>query len=154
VARRKELKGIAAGLYGSFIGRNNDVGGYWGIGKLCLFAQQCNTHIVHLDLMSQSISPPSPDFAKLVAGYSSMLQRHLASKRIPSERVTAAVIELDFSPPYPSGKRIPIMTWGDLFRLTVSITDDRGKVHTIEDYGHCAPHDPRRERESYGPERF
>ena len=39
MAKSKELKNIASGLYGSFISRNNDVRGYWGVGKLCLAAQ-------------------------------------------------------------------------------------------------------------------
>ena len=30
----KQLKGIAAGLAGTFISRNNDVDGYWGMGVI------------------------------------------------------------------------------------------------------------------------
>jgi hypothetical protein len=31
----RKLKSVAAGLLGSFVSRNNDIGGYWGIGVLC-----------------------------------------------------------------------------------------------------------------------
>jgi hypothetical protein len=60
---------IASALHGSFISRNNDVAGYWGIGKLCLLAQQHTTTIVRLDLVAGSIAPGSSEFAKLVSGY-------------------------------------------------------------------------------------
>lgn len=110
--------------------RNNDVGGYWGIGKLCLLAQQRHTHAIHLDLTAQSISPMSAEFGKLLAGYHNKLQKHLESKHIPREWVAAAVINLDFAPIYPSEKHVPIVTWGSIFKLRVSITDDRGKIYT------------------------
>lgn len=154
MARRKELKNIAAGLYGSFISRYNDVGGYWGVGKLCLLAQQHDTHTVHLDLMAQSISPRSTEFAKLVAGYYAMLKKHLESRHIPSTWTTSAAIELDFKPPHPSGKHSSIVAWGSPFKLTVSITDDKGKNHTIEGYSYCGPHNPSKESRSAGGERF
>jgi hypothetical protein len=145
VARRKELNSIASGLYGSFISRNNDVGGYWGIGKLCLLAQQQNTHIVSLDLITQSISPKSAEFEKLVSSYCSFLLKHLSLRHIPKAWINSAVVELDFKPSHPSGKDIPILTWGRLFKLTVTIIDDRNKNHTITGYGHCGPHDPTKE---------
>jgi len=154
VARRKELKNIASGLYGSFISRNNDVDGYWGVGKLCLLAQQHGTHTVRLDLMAHSISPQSTEFVKLVAGYYAILKKHLESRHIPNTWVTSAAIELDFTPPYPSRTHIPTVTWGSPFKLTVSITDDKGKNHTIEGYSYCGPHNPRKESRSAGGERF
>jgi hypothetical protein len=154
MGRRKELRNVVSGLYGSFISRNNDVGGYWGIGKLCLLAQQHDTGTVYLDLMAQSISPRCDEFTKLLAGYRAKLQKHLESRRIPSEWVASAIIEIDFKPPYPNGKHIPIVTWGNLFKLAVSITDDRGKNYAMEGYSYCGPHNPRKELKSAGGERF
>lgn len=154
MARRKELKNIASGLYGSFISRNNDVAGYWGIGKLCLLAQQHRTTIVRLDLVAGSIAPGSSEFAKLVSGYAAKLKKQLSAKTIPESWITSAIIELDFKPGYPVGRQIPISTWGDLFKLTVTISDDREKEHEVHGYGYSAPHDHRRERRSGGTERF
>jgi len=85
MAKRKELKNIASGLYGSFISRNNDVRGYWGVGKLCLAAQRHHTKVVHLDLLSQSNSLTSTEFDKLVVGYNDKLQKHLESRHLPSK---------------------------------------------------------------------
>lgn len=154
MARRKELKSIASGLYGSFISRNNDVAGYWGIGKLCLLAQQHRMRIVRLDLLAGSIAPERPEFAKLISGYGAKLKTHLSARGVPESWITSVIIELDFNPEYPVGKQIPISTWGDLFKLTVTIRDDTQKRHEVHGYSYSAPHDPRRESRSGGTERF
>lgn len=154
MARRKELKDIASGLYGSFISRNNDVAGYWGIGKLCLLAEQQDVRKVRIDLLTKSMAPASSEFAKLVSGYGSILQRHLSAKRIPGNWMSSAIIEVDYKPEHPSGKHTPIVTRGNLFRLTVTITDDMNKSHTVSGYGYCEPHDPKKEYKSAGEERF
>lgn len=147
MAKRKELKNIASGLYGSFISRNNDVRGYWGVGKLCLAAQRHHTNVVHLDLLSQSNSLMSAEFDKLVAGYHNKLQKYLKSKHLPSNWVVSAVIQLDFSPEYPE-KYVPIETWGSLFKLRVLIIDDRGKSYGVECFNYCGSHDPSKELRS------
>jgi hypothetical protein len=154
MARRKELKNIASGLYGSFISRNNDVGGYWGIGKICLLAQQSGVQTVRLDLLAKSITPASSEFSKLVSGYNSILKKHLSAKGIPENWLVSASIELDFKPELPSGKYIPIATWGSLFKLVVCLADDMKKSHTVSGYSYCGPHNPRKESKSAGTERF
>jgi len=149
MAKRKELKNIASGLYGSFISRNNDVRGYWGVGKLCLAAQRHHTNVVHLDLLSQSNSLMSAEFDKLVVGYQDKLQKHLESRHLPSKCVVSAVIQLDFSPEYPE-RYVPIETRGNLFKLSVLIIDDRGKDHRVEGFSYCGSHDPSKELKSTG----
>lgn len=128
--------------------------GYWGIGKLCLLAQQRETRSVQVDLLAKSLTPASPEFSKLVSGYFLILQRHLSARRIPENWVTSATIELDFKPESPAGKLISAVTWGSLFRLTVTITDDMKKVYSIYGYSYCGPHNPRKESKSTGAERF
>lgn len=152
MAKRKELKNIASGLYGSFISRNNDVRGYWGVGKLCFAAQRHHTNVVHLDLFSQSNSLMSAEFDRLVVGYDDKLQKHLESRHLPSKWVVSAVIELDFAPTYPE-QHVPIATWGNLFKLRVLIIDDRGKNYGIEGFSYYGSHDPSKEFKSAG-ERF
>lgn len=154
MARRKELKSIASGMYGSFISRNNDIAGYWGIGKLCLFARRRRTTIVRLDLLKESIAPEGSEFAKLLAGYAAKLKAHLSARGVPERWVTSAIIELDFKPEYPIDKQIPISTWGDLFKLTVTIVDDTQRRHEVRGYSYTAPHDQARESRSGGTERF
>ncbi len=154
MARRKELKNIVSGLFSSFISRNNDVSGYWGVGKLCLLAQHLETSVVCLDLLAQSLTPASEEFAKLAAGYHSLLQHRVAAKGLAVNCVSSATIELDFNPERPAGRYLPIVTRGDLFKLTVTLIDDRGKEYRVSGYSYCAPHDPKRELRSAGAERF
>lgn len=148
MARRKELKNVASGLYGSFISRNNDVEGYWGIGKLCLFAQERETRFVRLNLLANSTAPQSVEFSKLIVGYHLFLQKHLFVRGILMSWVSSAIVELDFAPEHPTGKPIQRMTLGNLFKLTVAITDDRNKHHIVCGYNYCRPHDPRFESKS------
>lgn len=151
MARRKELKNIASGLYGSFISRNNDVGGYWGIGKLCLLAQQYETQVVRIDLLAKSITPASTEFSKLITCYWSFIKQHLTARGLNESWLSAAIVELDFNAYPPLGKHIPIVTWGRLFRLIVTITDDRNRNYIISGFGYCGPHNPRKEFKSARP---
>lgn len=153
VARRKELKTIASGLLGSFISRNNDVAGYWGVGQLSLLAHQNSTHTVHIDLLANTISPPSALFSKLISGYFHILHRHISARGIPLSWLSSAVIELNLGPELPS-KHVPITTWGSLFKVTVAIADDKGARHAVSGFGYCAAHNPKKESRSTGTERF
>jgi hypothetical protein len=131
MARRRELKNIASGLLCSFISRNNDVGGYWGVGKLCLLAQVSATTGVELDLLSKTVLPESTELSKLLQGYNTFLQRHLAARNIPERWIASAVVDLDFNPKEQPEKQVPIITWGKLFKLSVTILDDRSRKHTV-----------------------
>ena len=103
---------------------------------------------MYIDLLNQSISPNSSEFKKLLASYHSRLQKQLEKRHIPCTWVTSASIDLDFNPPCPSEKHIPVVTWGNLFKLTVSITDDEKRNHVIEGYSYCGPHNPSTENKS------
>ncbi|THF61967.1 hypothetical protein [Pseudothauera rhizosphaerae] len=151
--RRKELSNVVSGLYGSFISRNNDVAGYWGIGKLCLLAQERETGIVELNLLTETIAPETTQFARLLRGYHSFLKRHLSARRIPLTWVVSANIELNFRPEDRPKKHIPIVSWGSLFKLTVAIKDDKNKEHIACGFSYCGPHNPTKEHQSVG-ERF
>jgi hypothetical protein len=150
MAQRRELKNIASGVLCSFISRNNDVGGYWGIGKLCLLAQDNATTSVKLDLLTKRVLPESEEFSKLLLGYHFFLGRHLAARNIPSSWVASAIIELDFAPEEQPEKQVPIITWGKLFKLSVSILDDINKKHVVSTYSYCAPHSSSKEHQSVG----
>jgi hypothetical protein len=141
---------MSSGLFGSFISRNNDVGGYWGIGKLCLLARHSATATVKIDLLPKTITPESKEFTKLVEGYLSFLQKHLAARDIPIGWVASAIVELEFMPADQPEKQIPIITWGNLFKVSVTIVDDRNKKHTVSGFSYCGPHSPWKEHRSVG----
>ena len=144
MAREKALKNIASGVYGAFVSRNNDLDGYWGLGKLRSLAQQHGVRRVQLDLLAATIVPADCHFAPLLKRYSTYLQNRLAGSDVPPARVARAVVELDFEPDVPAQAPWPCCG-GDLFKLTVSIVSDADRVCQIDGYGHCHPHSPSRE---------
>jgi|JI10StandDraft_1071094.scaffolds.fasta_scaffold74687_5 hypothetical protein len=154
MATRRQLQDVASGLLGSFVSRNNDVGGYWGIGRLCQLAEHCRTDEVNLDFVEGAVVPASSIFDRLLAGYAARLAGRLSSQGIPPGWVRLASINLNFDPRHPLDRRVPISTWGKLYRASVVIEDDKGKCHQVTTYGYCAPHDQTRESKSGGDERY
>jgi hypothetical protein len=71
--RRKAFQDAARGLLGAFVSRNNDVGGYWAIGKLYAHARRSRSPEVRIDLIESTIAPPSAEFADLIAHHRQML---------------------------------------------------------------------------------
>lgn len=73
MARRKEFKTIANGLLSSFISRNNDVYGYWGIGKLYSHMLKSKMMILEIDLINRTIKPENREFDLLIKNFSERL---------------------------------------------------------------------------------
>jgi hypothetical protein len=66
MARRKEFKNIANGLICSFVSRNNDVYGYWGIGKLYSHMLKSKTMTIEINILDIAISPNNNEFMILI----------------------------------------------------------------------------------------
>lgn len=149
--RSARLKNIAGGLCGSFASRNNDLDGYWSIGKLRLLAGQHGHETITLDLLTSSMQPSSPAFAPVLARYRGLLAKLADRSRIRSEDITVAHIAVDFSPP-PSPKAIHEQPhWGDRFVLTVTVSADDMAAGIVHHAGYCRPHDPALESRSVRP---
>ena len=73
MSRKSTLKNILNGLLSSFVSRNNDVNGYWGIGKLYSLMINKQVHKVEIDLMNNTIIPYSTDFYFRISKYSELL---------------------------------------------------------------------------------
>ena len=97
--RGTRLRNIAIGLCGSFNSRNNDLDGYWAIGKLRSLAEQYGRTTVILDLLTLSILPSSSEFAPVLARYRRLLEKLANLSRIGLEEITTARVALDFAPP-------------------------------------------------------
>lgn len=145
--RRKELKSVAEGLLGSFISRNNDVDGYWGIGKLYLQAKQRDIAFVDVDLLARTIAPASPELDCLVSNYSQLLDRHCEVRGLRRSWVKAAQIHVEFDVDVEADRdSLPRKSgFGELFDCTVELTDDLGRVRSTLKRGRCWPHNPNRE---------
>jgi hypothetical protein len=144
----KHLMNIASGLCGSFASRNNDLDGYWAIGKLRSLAEQYGRTTVLLDVLTLSIRPSSSEFAPVLARYRHLLAKLADLSQIRLEEITAARITLDFAP--PPWPRISYYKpqWGDQFTLTVTINADDRSAGIVRHAGYCRSHEPARESRS------
>jgi hypothetical protein len=149
MARRRDLNGIAAGILGSFVSRNNDVGGYWAIGVLRRQAEAIGLSRATLNLRSNDQAVPDT-LVEMRRKYAKLLESQLAKRNMNMQWVKDAEITVVFGTsgdlPEP-----PLMTWGDPLVCTVSILDDRGRLHRVSAALRCAPHDPTRERKRADP---
>lgn len=144
----RRLTNIASGMCCSFASRNNDLDGYWSIGKLRSLAEQYGQTTVSLDLLTSSIHPSSSEFAPVLSRYRNLLAKLTTLSGIPLEEMTAAHITLDFAPP-PWPRAIYYKPqWGYQFTLTVTINADGRAAGMIRHAGYCRSHDPARESRS------
>ena len=148
MGRRRELVSIASGIIGSFRSRNNDVDGYWGIGKLYLFVDHLQSKCVSIDLCSQQIEPYYPDFDLMTKRYSNMFAGLLTIHAIPFEWVNSAYIYVEFEADYEERHHHWRSALGNPCNLVCEVIDDKGKSHVARAYTNCFPHDAKRESQS------
>lgn len=148
MTRRRELNGIAANLLGSFVSRNNEVAGYWAIGKLCALALQTADGEISIELLTKRLTPPSPECNPMLDRYAAHLVSSMEKRSFPLQLVTAAEVRLSFGGTF---KPDPLMSRprGTVpFRCTVTLTDDLHRPHVAQHSGEVWPHDPQRESKS------
>lgn len=140
--RRKELRGAAFGLLGSFVSRNNDVSGYWALGKLYKHAVNAKASTVCVDLLDLTITPPNDDFAAMALRFQQMLGAQLKARKLPADWVRAATVSVKFE-----RARSP-NALSDVYNCIVVITDDQSRKRHAVANGTCWMHDPEREQKS------
>lgn len=140
--RRRELKAIANGVLSSFISRNNDVSGYWGLGKLYRHALNHDISCIEIDLIQDCMHPAGEEFDPMVQFYAYMLRRLQARLGMPSLWLVEARLVITFG---ASSQPATKATWGQPFESELVIKDDLGRGWSVSLMGWCAPHDPERE---------
>jgi hypothetical protein len=148
MGHRKELKNIAGGIILSFKSRNNDVDGYWELGKLYGYAKSCGTNTIELDLLNLRIKPDSNSFDNLLRLWRFKLESHLKSRSIPISCLKSVVITAKFNQKYEKRFHYWGSSLGDPCTCTCEIISDKGKVYSVTAGTNCRPHDPGRERRS------
>ena len=143
--RSARLTNIANGLCSSFVSRNNDVAGYWAIGKLRLLAGEHLQTTVSIDLLALSMQPSSFEFLPALVRYREMLARVAESSGITPGEVTAACITIYFAPPPWPRPRYAAAHQGEQFVMIVTIHADDRAAGIARRAGYCRPHDPARE---------
>lgn len=126
----------------SFISRNNDIGGFWGLGMLYSAAGETGTKEIRIDLLQDRVTGNQLAIEIVRRNYRRFLETRLAAAGLGSDKVKEAEIIVVFEShgDHPA----PVFyTRGEPFLVTVSITSDLGRVYKVERVGRCAPHDPK-----------
>ena len=93
MGKRKLLKNIANGIINSFISRNNDVYGYWGIGKLCSLMIKSKSMTIEIDLIEKRINPNHDEFNIMINQYSDYLLSHIKRQGLKEEYISKSFLE-------------------------------------------------------------
>ncbi|TDK66393.1 hypothetical protein [Sapientia aquatica] len=143
--RRNALNGICHDILMSFISRNNDLSGYWGIGMLCLAASENNTQSVALDLLNNKASLISNEFDAMVNHYREMLFMLLGKRSIPASAISKVTLVTSFNQGNDERYHYFQSALGQPYICTIEMFDTLGRGHSITAGGHCKSHDPSKE---------
>lgn len=136
MARRRELKNVASGFLSSFVSRNNDIDGYWGLGMLCSYARKNRFETVELNLLSGKSTPSSSDTDRASLQYAQSFSRRLVSYRIPVEWITKAIMQITFKNAGRYSLSMPMYR----FNCILTICDDMENSRSVALSGYCREH--------------
>ncbi len=130
-------------MLGSFLSRNNDIGGYWGFGILRFQADQkqiarIDINLIHLDdLPLDAAVAMHQECGKL---FEAMLASHGVDKR----DIKSALITVEFGETggLPEPQPHEWSEWGDPFLCTVYLEKSDGQVCRMSRLSRCGPCDP------------
>lgn len=128
------LKNSINGLLDTFISRNNDVDGYWGIGKLYSLMISRKIEIIEIDLKSKTIFPNKKEFETMISKYSNWIFEKIKNKDIDS--LNALKITLtslpNYNKPYSLNK----------INCKISFIDSLDKEYSLSRDVMCRKHNP------------
>ncbi|WP_422106837.1 hypothetical protein [Winogradskyella sp.] len=136
---KQKLKNIAQGLLSSFLSRNNDVNGYWGIGKIYALMLQKNTNGVVIDLIEKTIVPNSDEFIYRISKYSEKLMNQLRAQSMDEAFLKSAKLNLACSD--LNLNRFYLNT----LICKLVITDKNNRNHIVKKEVLCRKHNPKSE---------
>ncbi len=145
--RRKRLKSVANGVLSSFVSRNNDLLGYWALGKLYAAALSHSTDTVEFDLLSAQLTPNDAQFVRMIDTYLALFDKLLGKENLPRSRVREANIRVRFNAPVQPGY-YPPQAVAKPFEATLDVTDHDGTSWSVSKLGWCFPHNPLMETKS------
>ena len=142
------LKGIANDLLGTFVSRNNDIDGYWGIGVLRSYADSRNESEVKIDLLNAESDPtPRSPIKTAKEKYRQWLINVLSKTGLDAGNLKRAEVNLRFTTfeEFPHAIR---WTRGEPYVCTVALISNNGASYEVSKLSCCAPHDPKKEYRS------
>lgn len=148
MASRKELGSIASGLACSFNSRNNDVDGYWALGKLYKFVDAAERKSVCAELISGCIQPETHEFDAMLSSYKERLLGYIGNRSIPFHWVVSARILVEFEARFDPKHHACAQSMGRPCIVKCDIEDDHGRHHVAYAYSNCWPHNALKETRS------
>ena len=140
MALRKRMNHVAAGLLGSFNGRDNDLDGFWAIGMLYEELRSA-PYRVELDLLTPTATPVGSSAVLIAGRYADFLRHALVKKNLQAQDLLEATVTLQFKADSP-GRYFPPHLIGDPYTCTVTLRSANDEaIYTA--HGKCMPHDPR-----------
>lgn len=152
MASTRSLKGISRSLGETFVSRNNDLDGYWGIGLLCQEAQRLGVPSSRLDLLSGTSEPCAPLSQALAAIYATVLAELIDGAKIQKSQLSSATIEVYFGT-FGACTKPYWRLRGDPYYCAVRLAACTGKLYGSTIAGYCSPHNPNLEFRSTRAER-
>lgn len=146
MARRIDIKNILQGILGSFVSRNNDLNGYWAIGKLYKTAVEHEKEIVTLNLLKPISSIETHELNCLTHMWSEKFLSELEKYKIPRKWIISAKISANYSnkiKKMPASTSYPV---GDTARYKFEIKTDTETTYRQSKLVKCWQHDPAREQ--------
>lgn len=140
MSKRKQFKNIINGLLCSFISRNNDVDGYWGIGKMYALMVKSKSLKIEIDLIKKTMSPYDKEFKLAISTYSKYLFNSMEIEKIAREDLSQAIIILKGFP------NTPILSLERLaphkIHCKIIIIDNLSVKYSLEKNVWCREHNP------------
>lgn len=127
----KKLKHAAAGLAGSFVSRNNDVGGYWAPGLL--YRDAAAGLAVQLRLTDRTATPSTAAAMLVTRNYAEFLQHALRKHGVDWEDLALATVEVRFNATHAG----PRLACGEPFTCSVSLASKTDSVVTATATSYC-----------------
>lgn len=147
MGKSRYLQDVAAGLLGTFIGRHNDIDGYWALGMLRADHPGIGGGETTLSLLECRAAPATPSTDLTLHKFVARLRGMLAHHGFAPHDVSAAKIVIAFDAAIVVCKSSS-SSFGDPFRCTVTLANHRGKIYIATEVGRCAVHNPADERKS------
>jgi hypothetical protein len=140
----KHLKGVAAGLAGTFVSRNNDIGGYWAIGIIYDEVADSGCSEITFNLQDAQVSPQVKCAGLMLSRYRETTDRMLQNLGLSWDDLTSVNVNIRFASDTKSNDSGMMSEFGDLFCCKVAISDADSRTWSVKIESWCHRHGTRR----------
>jgi hypothetical protein len=142
VPNKLDLKNIANSIVSTFNSRNNDIDGYWAIGKLFQRALDEETKRICIDLKKGTVNENHELFVSLIDVFRNILKKKLAKHGLSETCLRSARIFVDFDCAYDSKYHKFCGSTGAPYICSCELSYTSGNIYSVKAGGRCWPHDP------------